>query len=59
MDLPTAQTALLLAFSTNSLTKIASAFIAGGRRFATLILPGLVLMVGLAWAGVALHDWYF
>jgi uncharacterized membrane protein (DUF4010 family) len=55
LDLDTARFALLLAFSTNSITKIALAYWSGGWRFAVLILPGLVLMVALAWLGVGLQ----
>ena len=58
MDLPTAKIALLLAFSTNAFTKAASALVSGGPRFAILILPGLLLMVVLAWAGLELNHWY-
>jgi uncharacterized membrane protein (DUF4010 family) len=54
-DLRTARIALLLAFSTNSLTKIALAYWSGGARFAALILPGLALMVVLAWLGILLQ----
>jgi len=51
MDLRTAEIALLLAFTTNSATKVGAAYFSGGPRFALLILPGLALMVLLAWAG--------
>ena len=54
-DLQTARIALLVAFSTNSLTKFALAYWSGGWRFAALILPGLALMVVLAWLGIVLQ----
>ena len=46
--------AVLVAFSTNSLTKAGLAAWSGGARFAWRLLPGLVLMVAAAWAGLLL-----
>lgn len=50
-SLPQAQLALLLAVSTNTLSKSAVAIGAGGRPFAILILPGLLLVLAAAWLG--------
>jgi uncharacterized membrane protein (DUF4010 family) len=47
----TAVLAILLAFSTNTVTKIVVAWTTGGSRFAMQVLPGLVLMLGAAWLG--------
>lgn len=44
--------AILIAFTTNTLSKIVVAFSLGDRRYAFAILPGLLLMVGCAWAGL-------
>lgn len=43
--------AILLAFSTNTLTKAVAAFTSGGSAYALRVLPGLVLMLIAAWAG--------
>ena len=50
-DVPLAAVAVLIGFSTNSLSKAVVAFSLGDRRFALQLLPGLVLMVLAAWAG--------
>lgn len=50
-SLSQAQLALLLAVSTNTLSKSAVAIGAGGRPFAILILPGLLLVLAAAWLG--------
>lgn len=42
---------ILVAFSTNTVTKMVFAVTAGGRRFALQVIPGLLLMAGAAWAG--------
>lgn len=42
---------ILLALSTNALTKMVLAGVAGGRAYAMQIIPGLVLMIGGAWLG--------
>lgn len=44
--------AIVLAFSTNTVTKAVVAWVSGGPRFAALVLPGLLLMLVAAWAGV-------
>jgi uncharacterized membrane protein (DUF4010 family) len=42
---------ILLALTTNTVTKAIAAFMAGGRRFALRVVPGLVLVILAAWAG--------
>jgi uncharacterized membrane protein (DUF4010 family) len=42
---------ILLGLSTNTLTKAVLAFNAGGLRYASKIVPGLVLMVAATWLG--------
>lgn len=42
---------ILLAFTTNSLTKIVLAMTGGGRRFALRVVPGVVLVLAAAWGG--------
>ncbi len=43
--------AILLAFTTNTATKAAMAWVSGGARFAAGVLPGLLLMLIAAWVG--------
>jgi uncharacterized membrane protein (DUF4010 family) len=45
----TVLTAVLLAFSTNTVSKIVAAYVAGGARFGTTISLGLVAVVAAAW----------
>ena len=45
---------VLVAFTTNTLTKIAVAYVSGNRRFAAQVIPGLILTLGAAWIGWAL-----
>lgn len=52
LELQTACAAVLLAFTTNALTKAGIAAWSGGARFALRLIPGLVLMVAAAWAGL-------
>lgn len=42
---------ILVALSTNTVTKIALAVINGGSRYATQVVPGLVLTIMAAWLG--------
>lgn len=49
IDAATMLTAVLLAFSTNSVSKIAAAYAAGGTRFGTTVSLGLVAVVVAAW----------
>ena len=44
---------ILLAFTTNSITKAVVAWVSGGARYAAGVLPGLVLMLIAAWAPMA------
>ena len=50
-SLSQAQMAILLAVSTNTLSKLAVAIGAGGRSFAILTLPGLLLVLATVWLG--------
>jgi uncharacterized membrane protein (DUF4010 family) len=43
---------VLAAFTTNTVTKMAFAATAGGRAFALYVIPGLLLMLAAAWAGM-------
>jgi uncharacterized membrane protein (DUF4010 family) len=43
---------VLAAFTTNTVTKMTFAVTAGGRTFALYVMPGLLLMLLAAWAGV-------
>jgi uncharacterized membrane protein (DUF4010 family) len=43
--------AILVGFSTNAISKSLVAFSMGTRQYAFELLPGLVLIVGGAWAG--------
>jgi uncharacterized membrane protein (DUF4010 family) len=56
-SLPQAQLAILLAVSTNSLSKSAVAIGAGGKAFAVLILPGLLLVIAAVWLGAWARLW--
>lgn len=49
--MPFAALAVLVGFTTNSLSKAVVAFSLGNRRFAFELLPGLLLMVLAAWGG--------
>ena len=48
--------------TTNTVTKAVVAAAAGGRRFALQTIPGLLLVIGAAWAGTAdgagWTEWY-
>jgi len=43
---------ILAALSTNTVTKISLAIASGGQRFAAQLIPGLVLVLVLAWVGI-------
>jgi uncharacterized membrane protein (DUF4010 family) len=43
---------VLSAFTTNTVTKMVFAVTAGGRAFALYVIPGLLLMLAAAWAGM-------
>lgn len=49
IDSATAVTAVLLAFSTNSVSKIVAGYAAGGARFGTPVSLGLVAVAAAAW----------
>ena len=42
---------ILIALSTNTITKIALAVINGGGRYALQVVPGLLLTIAAAWLG--------
>jgi uncharacterized membrane protein (DUF4010 family) len=46
---------VLMAVSSNSLSKCVVAWVSGGRPFATYVIPGQVLMTAAMWAGTLLH----
>lgn len=46
---------VLIAISSNSLSKCLVAWISGGRRFAAYVIPGQVLLTLSMWAGILLH----
>ncbi|TVT81440.1 MgtC/SapB family protein [Pseudomonas sp. H3(2019)] len=46
---------VLIAVSSNSLSKCVVAWVSGGRPFATYVIPGQVLMTAAMWAGTLLH----
>lgn len=48
-DSTTVLTAVLLAFSTNSMSKVVAAYAAGGARFGTTVSTGLVAVAAAAW----------
>jgi uncharacterized membrane protein (DUF4010 family) len=58
-SLAQAQLAILLAVSTNTLSKSAVAIGAGGKAFAVLILPGLLLVITAVWLGAWTSQWAF
>jgi len=51
LSVPTATQAVLLAFTSNTLTKILLAFSSGGRRYGISLLPGFVMMLAAVWLG--------
>lgn len=48
-DAPSLLTAVLLAFSTNTVSKVVAAYVAGGARFGTPVSLGLVAVAAAAW----------
>lgn len=54
MTLAQAQWLVLLAVSSNSLSKAAVAISAGGRAFALAVVPGLALVIAAVWLGAAI-----
>jgi uncharacterized membrane protein (DUF4010 family) len=51
MDTADATFPILAALSTNTVSKIAVAWISGSRSFAFRLIPGLILVIAAAWAG--------
>lgn len=47
---------VLMAFTSNSLSKCVVAWVSGGRRFAGFVIPGQVLMTLAMWGGLMLPD---
>lgn len=47
---------VLAALSTNTVSKIIVGWVSGGRSFALRLIPGLVLVIAAAWAGVVIPD---
>jgi len=44
---------ILAGLTTNTVSKTAFAISSGGRRYAMQIIPGLVIVIGAAWAAAA------
>lgn len=49
---------VLAALSTNTVSKSVAAFAGGGWRFALRVIPGLLLLLGAAWAGLLVLRWW-
>jgi hypothetical protein len=45
---------ILAGLTTNTISKAAVAISTGGRRFAMQIIPGLVIVIGAAWAAAVI-----
>jgi uncharacterized membrane protein (DUF4010 family) len=46
---------VLIAISSNSVSKCVVAWVSGGRRFATYVIPGQVMLTLSMWAGMGLY----
>jgi len=57
LDVSEAVLGTLLAFSGNAVMKLVVSWIAGRAAFTLRLLPGQLIMVGLAWAGWAVWYW--
>jgi uncharacterized membrane protein (DUF4010 family) len=57
LTLDQAVLAILLAYSGNAAMKVVVSWVSGRAPFALRVLPGQLLMVGLAWVGWALGRW--
>jgi uncharacterized membrane protein (DUF4010 family) len=55
LDAADAALPILAAFTTNTISKCAAAIVAGGRRYALKIIPGLLLTAAAAWLGLLLQ----
>jgi uncharacterized membrane protein (DUF4010 family) len=51
IEAPLSVIPILAAFTTNTISKMVFAVIAGGRAFAIYVVPGLILLVAAAWVG--------
>lgn len=58
IDAATLQVAVLLAFSTNSLSKVVAAYAAGGKRYGGLVSTGLAAVTLAAWVPWAWMRWF-
>jgi len=47
--------AILIGFTTNTISKIAIASTSGGRQFAFAVIPGLILVLVAAWVGTMIR----
>jgi uncharacterized membrane protein (DUF4010 family) len=54
---PDAVVAILVGLTTNTITKAVVSMITGGWKFAVQIIPGLLLVILAAWAGLRLAFW--
>jgi uncharacterized membrane protein (DUF4010 family) len=54
---PDAVMPILVGLTTNTITKAVVSMITGGWRFAVQIIPGLLLVILAAWAGLKLALW--
>ncbi|MCW3478937.1 DUF4010 domain-containing protein [Neisseriaceae bacterium JH1-16] len=54
LDARAAAVPIMLSLTSNSLTKVILAYTNGSRAFASLVIPGLCLVIGAAWLGWAL-----
>lgn len=44
---------ILAGLTTNTITKVILAILSGNRRFASAVIPGLILVILAAWIGAA------
>ncbi len=58
IDAATLLLAVLLAFSTNSVSKVVAAYAAGGARYGTPVSAGLLLVALAAWAPWVWARWF-
>jgi hypothetical protein len=54
---PDAVVAILVGLTTNTITKAVASLTTGGWGFALRIIPGLLLVILAAWAGLKLASW--
>ena len=57
IDVTEAALPILIGLTTNTITKAVIAITTGGRSFALQIIPGLLLVIVAAWAGLLLRFW--